>query len=463
MKKFSLNALLHKDRVMIVFSIVVAVIVWAFISFGPANVQQRTITTTVKVDLTGTSAEYENLRIVGEDTFTVSITVEGTRSVIYGLDAEDLEIRPDISDIQDRGNSTVSLSISKGSQYADYQIVSFSPSVVTVECEKWTNNFYPVAFSDEDKMQLDVSPADESVQYLPKKAILLDTAVVKDGRVQIEGPQAVTEQIDKVRVELDRSYVLDKTTQLKARLVAYNESNQVIDLTGCSIVGSTDGTVTMTVPVRATKQVALTYTLANLPSGIRAEGLVKLYNLVDPNPITSLTLIGESDALAALGDTLDLGVIDFDYMNPANAEITRELLLPDGVEPVTGSNEILISLSIDSYRTKELRYTVDSIADLKVIGLQDGQVAMLYEDQTQILTGITLCGDSRTLSRIKVEDLVLTVDLTGASGYTLPEVRITVPAYPSVWVYYGEESEVLEQYPHLLSIDVVEAAAAAAE
>ncbi|MBP3435526.1 MAG: hypothetical protein J6K62_04265 [Clostridia bacterium] len=463
MKKFSLNNLLHKDRVMIIFSLVVAIAVWAIISFGPGNVQQRTITATVKIDLTDTSAEYDNLRVIGEDTFTVNVTVEGTRSIIYSLTSDDLEIKPDLSDIQGPGRSYVSLNVSKTGRYTDYTINSISPATVTVECEKWTNDFYPVEFADSDKAALNVSVADDSTQFLPKNAITLDTAVVRGGRVQIEGPQTVTSQIHSVRVVLDGEHVLSKTSVLRARLVAYNESDQPIDLSGCTIVGSSDGMVAMTVPVRATKTVDLTFKLINVPTGLKTDGLVTLLNPVDKTPLTQLTLVGDSDVLATIGDTIDLGTIDFDFIQPSNAEFTRMLILPEGVEPMSGSSEVLISVAVNKYRTKKLSYTVDSVEDLVITGLPEGRVATLYGGQAQILTDIVLCGDSRMLSRIKAEDLVLTVDLSAASGYTEPEVRITVPGYPSVWVYYGEESEVSKQYPHQLSIDVVDAKAAATE
>ena len=456
MKKFSLNDLLHKDRVMIIFSLVVAVVVWAIISFGPGNVQQRTITATVKVDLTDTSAEYDNLRIIGEDVFTVNITVEGTRSVIYSLDSDDLEIKPDLSDIQGPGRSYVSLNVSKAGRYTDYVINSISPAAITVECEKWTNDFYAVDFTDEDKMLLNVAAADESTQYLPKKAITLDTAVVKDGRVQIEGPQTVTSQIHTVRVVLDGTHVLSKTTQLKARLVAYNESDQVVDLSGCEIVGSSDGTVTMTVPVRSTKTVSLTYTLANVPSGLRTEGLVQLLNPVDKTPITTLTLVGESDALATIGDTVDLGVIDFDHILPSDAEFTRPLVLPEGVEPLIGSSDVLISLAIDGTQTRTMSYTVDDISDVTVTGLSANQSAALLENTAQVVSDIVLCGDRKTLNRIKTGDLKLTVDLSDAVEFTGAEVRITVPNYPAVWVYYGAEDAAADDFPYQLFISVAE-------
>ena len=93
--KFSLNDLLHKDRLMMVVSLVVALVVWALVSFGPGNVQTRTITTTVTVDLTDTSVGYNDLRVIGENTFTVNVVVEGTRSVIYNLTGEHLVVPPD--------------------------------------------------------------------------------------------------------------------------------------------------------------------------------------------------------------------------------------------------------------------------------------------------------------------------------------------------------------------------------
>ncbi len=442
MKKFSLNDLLHKDRVMIIFSLVLAIVVWAIISFGPGNVQQRTITATVKLDLTDTSAEYDNLRVIGEDTFTINITVEGTRSVIYSLTPADLEIKPDLSDIQGPGRSYVSVSVSKAGRYTDYTINSISPATITVECEKWTNDTYPVVFTDEDKALLNVSVSDEKTQYLPKKSITLDPAVVKNGRVQIEGPQAITSQIDELRVVLDGEHTLSKTTQLKARLVAYNEADQPVDLTGCTIVGSSDQSILLTVPVRSTKEVKLTYTVVNRPAGISEDGLVQLFlsTTGQNTPITSMILVGESDALASVGDEIDLGEIDFDRLLPSGNRFSRQFSLPEGVEAL-GGNEVIVDVAIGNYRTQKRTCTVDTIDRLTIVGLPKGKVVSLFGDQRQLIKNIELCGKSYgALTGIREDQFVLTVDLTDAtSGYTEADVRITVKDNPDVWVYYGEE------------------------
>lgn len=423
-QKFSLNELLHRDRLMIVFSLVVALAAWAVVSFGPGNVQTRTITATVKVDLTDTSAGYNDLRVIGEDTFTVNVVVEGTRSVIFNLASDDLEIKPSLTDIQGPGKSDVSLNVNKAGKSTGYTINSISPSTVTVECDYWNS----ASFSVSPDVSL-LTVADEKAQQIGD--VLLDTAALSDGRVSVEGPRTVIRQISSIVARVEEAQTLSKTAHLQARLLALNESGGEVDVSQCHFTGLSDSLVDVTVPIWVQRTVDLTYTLANVPSGLSQNGLVTLSH-------NSITLVGEEETLASAVDTIgNLGVFDFDHIRPESSEMTVDLNIPTGVKVLEG-NSVTVSLAIDKFSTKTLSYPVRNLDDVVVENLPSGKTITLQE---QKLTDIVVCGTAATLRRLTANDLKVTLDASSNTGngsvrYT---VRIAVPEHHDVWVYYGTD------------------------
>lgn len=421
-KTFSLNKYLHNDRLMMVISLVIAIVAWAVVSFGPGNIETRTITTTVKVDLTDTSAGYNDLRVIGTDTFTVNIVVEGTRSVIYSLGAEDLEIKPSLTDIQGPGKSDVSLNVNKAGKSTGYTVNSISPSTVTVECDYWTSASFPVT--------PDISLLSVEGDKAQFGDIVLDSAVV-DGRIVVEGPRSVLQQIRSVAARVEKAQTVAATTRFEARLLALNENGGEVDTSLCVFAGLSGNTVEMTVPVWVQRKVDLTYTAINVPAGISQNGLVKLSH-------NRITLVGEAETLNTIAAGIgDLGVLDFEHIHPENAIFTVELPVPVGVKVLEG-NSVTVTLAIDKMTTRTLSYDVRSLSDVTVENLPAGKTITLQE---QKLTDIVLCGPSATLRRITAADLKLTLDASSntGSGSVRYTVRITVPKYPTVWVYAGAD------------------------
>ncbi len=422
--KFSLDAFLHNDRLMVIFSIIVAAVVWGTVSFGPGNVQQRTITATVKVDLTDTAAGYNDLRVIGEDTFTVNVVVEGTRSVIFNLDSDDLEIRPSLADIQGPGKSDVSLTVNKAGKTTGYTVNSISPSTVTVDCDYWMSAGFTVTPDLEA-----LSVEDEKKQQLGD--VVLDTKGLTNGRVTVEGPRTTIQKIHSVAARVDQTQTLSKTAHLKANLLALDEDGNVVDVSQCRFVGLTDSVVDITVPVWVQRKVELTYQLENVPTGISQYGLVTLSQ-------KTITLVGEEETINTVADTIgNLGVFDFDHLLPTDANFLVELDVPTGVKVLEGDS-VAVAIAVDKLATTKLAYDVKSVDDVKVENLPEGKTITLQE---QKLSDIVLCGNAATLRNIKAEDLVLTLDASSntATGSVRYTVRVTVPKYPSVWVYHGAD------------------------
>ena len=422
--KFSLNALFHNERVMLIFSVVSAIFIWALVSFGPGNIQTRTISVTQTIDLTGTIAGHNDLRVIGEDTFTVSVTVEGARSVIFNLDAEDIDVRASFSDIQGAGVSEVPVNAVKV-KAGDYTIKSVSPPRILLNCDYWITATVPLTTDIST-----VSVKDQKTQQIGD--LRLDAEGVSGGTIQVEGPQTIVSRIAGVVAKVEEGGVIDTTTRFTAKLKALDDNGNAVDLTNCRFTGAhADNTLGITVPVWVQKSVKLSYELLNKPEGFSDKGLVKL------SPDT-ITLVGEAAALDAAATTIgNLGTINFDRLTPADADTTVPLNIPNGIKVLEG-NTVSVKIAIEKFTTKVLSYQVDGLEDVKVVNLPAGKTITL---KSQVLSDIVLCGNAATLRRISAKDLVLTLDAasntdTGSVRYL---VRVTIPKYNNVWVYYGKD------------------------
>ena len=423
-RKFSLNALLHNERVMFIVSLVAAIVIWALVSFGPANIQERTITITQQVNMTGTIAGDRGLRVVGNDTFTFTVTVRGPRSVIFNLNPDDIAVRAAVDDISGAGATEVAVSAGK-IKGGDYSILSVSPSSVTVTCDFWGTNKVPL--SEIDVSSVKTADAEHFIgEPLP------DSRAVFGNSISIEGPQATVARVSRVRLVVQEGGTISKTTRFKGVLQALDASGNPVDITGCKFINANaDNTLDVTVPVVVHQKVTLSCQLLNKPSGLSENGLVT----IDPAVIT---LVGESPSVveAATAAVANLGTLDFDDLDPTNPEQTIKLNLPSGVSVLEKIDAVTVRVATDGFTKKELSVTLSKAEDIKVINAPAGKTFVLSDKQT--LSGIVVCGPSASVRRVTARDLVITLDADGA-GASRHDVRITVPKYSDVWVYYDDD------------------------
>ncbi len=422
--KWSLNKLLHNDRFMIVVSIVIAIAVWALVSFGPSNITTREFAAQVTVDLTNTIAGYNDLRVIGEDSFTVSVKVQGPRSVVFNLSSDDIVIRPNYSDVQGPGESVLQLTASKGGRSTDYEIVDIYPREVTVDCDYWV--------AAEFLLATDISAitvADEKNQQIGD--VVLDTTAAPNGIVRLEGPRTVINQISSIVAKVENAEVIANTTRYSAKMIALDEQGAAVDLANCQFLTPNSNTIDLTVPVWVQKKVDLTYELLNVPAGLSSNSLASL-------SMNTVTLVGEAQELENVaGIVANLGVFDFNHLTPDNSEILVTLNVPSTVR-VLEDTEVIIKLNIGQYTTKNLSYTINNVDDVVVENLPADKMLTL---QSQKLTDIVICGPSGTLRQINSGDLRVVLDATNStgSGSVRYSARIEVPKYPSVWVYYDTQ------------------------
>lgn len=424
--KFSLNRIMHNDRLMIIFSVVASVAIWAAVVYGPTNVQQRTISgLSPSMTLSNPAAINDNLRIIGSDQpISVSVVVKGPRWVIAQLRAEDIQVRADMSNISTTGDHNVSLIATKSVSNDSYEIESITPTQITVHCDVWQQLQYTVEPDIET-----VSLADALTQQKYQLGTpLMDTETLQNDTVTIEGPKTVLSRINRMIAKVEKGEVIDTAEAhvFPALIKALDSNGAEIDLSDCKISTTM---VNVTVPVLAYRQVTL-----NLPQNM-PEGFNDNENFFTVTP-KSIELLGSPDAVADFAQKLEALRVNFDNLTNTDTEVKIPLDVPDNVTVLGDVKEIVVTINMRGFssKTMELTVTEDNVELLN----KPAQAVSYYRNK---LTDIRIMGNSTTLKKLKESDLYLIVDMKGNStaGATLYKARIGIKNYKDVWVYYGEE------------------------
>lgn len=433
-KKTTLNSLMHNDKLMMAFSLVTAVVVWALVVNGPANIKTTTLKKEVTIDLTDTYAENNGIRVIETPDLTVEVTVSGPRSVTDYLGSEDILVNAETKLILGAGPAILNISVSKTNRNADFEITGYSPSTITVQCDYWDTVELPVRM-DISSVQVE----DPASQQLGEP--ILDRTNIQSGSLRLEGPRSTVSQVASIVARVEADEPIRSVQVYAARLVALDADGNEVDLNGCQLFDvSTEEplqseTVNVTVPVLVQRRVEFTYDLLHVPPAIASNP-----NLVTLS-VSSITLVGPQESVDSAAESLaNLGAIDFDHLTPEDAVRVVSLNIPAGVTVLENVSEVTVTLDIGEYTSKTLEMSLMTEQDVVFQNLSANRSISVPQ---QVIRNIRICGNAASVEAVTEGDLIAVVDAGANSslGSVRYAVRIEVPSYDDVWVYYGAENQ----------------------
>lgn len=424
-KKLSLNNMLHNSRLMLVFSLLAAIVIWACVVYGPSNVITQTIADVpVTVELTNGYAVAENLRIVGSPDVRVDVRVTGTRSVVGRLNSSTLRLVADTSAVVTAGTHTVGIAVQKGD--LDFTVEDMSVDSMEIVCDKWIEKTFRV---EADASAVTVSDPNRLQLGTP----LVESEALTDGNLTLEGPATQINQIARLVARVEEAATISDAQVFSATLVALDEDGNEVDLSNCTYVDAdSTAALNVTVPVLVYQQVTFQYTVENMPS-YYDEGTFR----IEP---ASIEFWGAPSVVEAFTAQIsNLGVFDFDNMTPEDTSRTISLNVPDGINVVGDVKEVKAVYDVGNLTTKTLSVELTLGRNLIVNNQPDG----ISISPQSTLTNITVCGTSYALGRISASNLRVVVDMNNSStpGPNRYMARVEVTNRTDVWVYYGSNGE----------------------
>ena len=335
----------------------------------------------VPVSFTGETALNERGFIISLDLdATVDLKLTGNRSDVIKCDRTNLTVKVDLAKIYDEGTHNLEYTVSFPGDVGNNALdVERYPATVPVKVVRWAQREVPVSVICEGTV--------------PENYFADTENVVKDySSVLVVGPKSVVETIDEAVIRVD----LTKQTESISQSYRYT----LVDAEGMAVDAESIEVnveeIHVDVKIQYVKDVPLVIKLVD--GGGATAGNVKL----DYEP-KSIKLAG-SQAILEDVDEIVLGTINLaDYLE--TSEFTYTIPALEGVTNLSGVTEVAATLSFPSLSMKE--FTVETF---KVANVPEGLKAELITEKLPV----KIRGLAAEVGRLTAEDIIVTVDFTGA-------------------------------------------------
>lgn len=419
---------IQNDKTIIIYSVIIAIIFWFFISITIYPTAPKTIEN-IKIDfdasLTNSLAQKNNLSIISKSVEEVMIRIEGDRTRIGSLNPEDLVAVVNLNDVSKP--ETVSLNIEiKNNSGIEFTTLSIYPKTVDVKLDEIVKKSIGISSIS--------APNATTAPNYKKGTITSDPGVVN-----VQGPKTEIDKIGSCTLTIDSIfqdltsdknfnstiYSIDK--EANSHLQLYNLDNAEIFLeeTNIKII---DTEFNITIPVSLTKEMELKYNLSNVPSGFSEEFIRKRLNI---EPL-KVTLGSRNESLEEI-NSIEIGTIDLRDLKidfTTSFEIEEYLKSYENVNNIKSSS---VTLNNDGLQSK----TINSIpsSNIKIKNLPSKYDATLI---TQNLNDIEIIGPENIINNITEKDIIVNVDLLNIKSTGIQEiasVEVTFPSFNNVWAY----------------------------
>lgn len=424
-KKISFTRLLHHDKLMMIISLVVAILIWSMVVYGPGNIQEMDITgVPVSITLNDYASQTLNLRIVEGANATATVRVRGLRSVLGKLKPQDVTVTADTGNVIKEGTYTLPLSAISNGDYTIVDIVGNDGAndTVTITCDVWREQAFPVVV---EMPNLKVADPQEFQFGTPS----VGGAAVTDGQVMVAGPKSDIARINQVVAFIPDKGAVKETAVYTGKLKAFDEHDRPID--SITFLQAEDNKVKVTVPVMVYRKVSLKPMLRNVP-----KDYADMKNLVTVSP-SEVELWGVPSELDEYIAKIQQQItVDFDTLNPKTLSKKIVLQEVDGIRPLNGSETIKVDVNLSNVVTRTMEVPLKAENSL-ILNCPTGFSVKVTQNK---LPSVMLCGPSYVLRRIDSDDLRLVVNMEGKAlaGQQTVKARLEIRNEDKAWVCYGD-------------------------
>lgn len=427
MKKHpTFSQLLHKDKLMMIVSLILAIVIWVLVVYDQGNTEERPISgIPVSVTLTPFASDELNLRIVDGADVVATVYVEGPRSVIGPLTNQDITVTADTSSVLTAGTHTIPIRAVSSGNYDIVKVIGYDGvnATIKVTCDVIYEKEFPLTSENvELPAGLTVSNSETLRFGMPSPS----GVAITEGGVTVSGPKMNVNRIARVAAVVRDEGELSETSAFSADLVAYDADGSPV--TGISFLNAEDGKVTVVVPVLHYYSVPLQLAVQNAPESL----LEKV--TVNPQLIELWAIPSELDEY--LAEVQKHLAVDFRQVLADGKDIALplELKKTGSVLPFSTSEKLQVDLDVSAYTNKKFVVPLTA-SNVEIVNCPEGYT--LEWNQTE-LPNVVICGTGSDLRKIKSDQLKIVVDLEGLSaGYHTVKVAVKCEN-AGAWIYYDE-------------------------
>lgn len=328
----------------------------------------------------------KGLMVTSEDEPTVTLQLKGNRTDLNNLKNSDITVVADLSRINEAGNQSLSYNVSFTGGNA-FEIMNQTPGDITLDVVEWTTKDVQVVPVYTGTLDLDY------IDYRDQLEMDYQT-------VSITGPKAVVDQITQAAVEVNLDGRVETVSE-SLRYTLCDENGEPVDATS---ITTNVAEVTVTLKVLRVKEVPLLLEVSYGGGATAATSSVT-------QDYETIKVAGSEKMLDDL-DSLTIGSVDLATISEA-AEMTFDIVLPTGVENLSGITQVNVTVDFPGLAVKTL-----NVGKIFVSGTPKG---VTYEIGTKMVP-VTVRGPETLIEDITESNITILIDLSEAQ---LGENRVT--------------------------------------
>lgn len=332
----------------------------------------------------------KGLMLTSEDAPTVNLRLRGNRTDLNNLKTSDITVVADLSKVNEAGSQTLSYNVSFNG--ADFEILTQSPSHITLEVTEWASKEVGVEVVYTGTLGLDY------IAYKHEASLDYET-------VTLTGPKAVVDQVAKAVIEVNLD---DKTETISEsyRYTLCNEDGEPVDVASLK---TNVAEISLTLRIQRVKEIAL---LLEVKYGGGATAETTTITMSDE----VLKITGSENLLEDI-DSITVGSIDLAQIGE-DQTLTFPIAVQAGIENLTGISEVSVDIQFHDLATKVINVTKFLVS---------GKPAdMNYEIGAKTMP-VTLRGPQELLDSITEENVSLLISLAdGELGGNLYDAQVMI-------------------------------------
>lgn len=379
----------------LLLSLVIAFAMWMYVVTTVSTDGEDTFYNIPVVFEGETAMTERGLMLTSGTSATVTLRIDGKRSDLKRINSGNITVKVNLATVYDPGEHQLSYTIGYPGDVPSgaFTVVSRSPAQIHISVEQ--------------KLRKDV-PVEIIYAGTAPEGFLVDqeNAALDYSFISVSGPSSVVEQIDCARIHVNLEGQSESISGDYRFTLCDAEGNPV----DAEQVVTNVAEVHLDLKIERFEEIPLALNINY--GGIRQERVK-----IEIKP-AAIQIAGSEALLDGLTEIV-LGNINLAEI-PENTQMTFPVELPERVSNISGVDEAVVTIEFVGLASKE--FTVENI---QTINVPEGLDCKLMNEVLKV----TLRAPTAVMNQLKLEDILVTVDLTGKEvGATTCKAVISVQA-----------------------------------
>ncbi|MCL2054242.1 MAG: hypothetical protein FWG90_07410 [Oscillospiraceae bacterium] len=413
-----ITRLFEKDFSIKIASIIAAVVIWFAVSISVYPVMSKPLNNIpVEINIEGTFAEANDLRVIFQSREFVGITITGQRGQIGNLNASELVAVARADNVRTPGSYSLRLEIEckTGRQF---DVIEFNDSLVTV--------IFDEIITKEFEIKPQIDSGGVSVSLTTGLMVDPDDISVSPETVAVTGPKSMVDRVTEARIRVAVDQDISQTYEyVSSDLSLYSGTLPIIDTENLTF-SRTQFNVYIPVMHRQTLEPVVRVT--NAPDSFNTEAFIEKLVFSD----SALEVAAPSEFVKPTISTIDIGEINMREVDIGTVfTFNADDFLPAGYQTLDGVRTVTVTCPSEGLSKIERHIPGWSIQFVN---------AQPQYEYNMISSGFMLffMGPNDVINQLTESDITATIDILKnpfdmTVGDYKPIVEFSIPAHDNVW------------------------------